>query len=129
MILNRKYGEKGFFLFTHIVLLEYLLSFIQVFGMISFPTIVLLQYVFDVRILDFTLPPNVMAFLFFLVFTLQYLPGVLMSSIAMAIEHGLAKAFRYLPAVFLYYVLYNPLLSIIKVNAIFRYMRGVVQGW
>ncbi|WP_010476930.1 glycosyltransferase [Thermococcus zilligii] len=129
MILNWKYGEKGFFLFAHIILLEYLLSFIHVFGMVSFPTMVLLQYVFDIRVLDFTLPPTVMAFLFFLVFILQYLPGVLMSSIAMAIEHGLAKAFSYLTPILLYYTLYNPLLSIIKVDATLRYMRGVVQGW
>jgi len=129
MILNRKYGEKGFFLFAHILLLEYLLPLLQIFGMISFPLIVLLQYTLDVKVLDFRLPPDAMVFLLLFVFTFQYLPGVFMSATAMAIERGPGKAFRYLPVFFLYYVLYNPLLSVIKVDATFRYMRGVVQKW
>ncbi|WP_456366965.1 glycosyltransferase [Thermococcus sp.] len=129
MMLNRKYGEKGFFLFAHILLLEYLLPLVQVFGMVSFPLIILFQYIFDVRILDFTLSPDAMAFLLLLVFALQYLPGVFMSATALAIEHGPKRALRYTPVLFLYYVLYNPLLSVIKVDATFRYMKGVAQGW
>jgi len=127
--MNRKYGEKGLFLFFHMILLEYILPVLQVFGMVAFPIILIAQNVLGLSILDITLPPILMAVVFLLVLPLQYLPGVLMSGVAMAIERGPGTAIRYLPVIFLYYPIYNPLLSLAKIDAMLRFLRGVVQAW
>jgi biofilm PGA synthesis N-glycosyltransferase PgaC len=129
LILNGKYREKGLFMFLHIILMEYVLAIIQVIGMILLPLIVLFRHFLGIAITDINLPPDVMAFLFLFVISLQYLPGVFMSTVVVAIERSLKQALRDLPAVFLYYVFYNPLLSLAKLDATLRFLRGVVQGW
>jgi len=129
MIMNRKYGEKGLFLFFHMILLEYILPVLQVFGMVAFPLILILQNLLGFQILDVSLPTKILLLVFILVFLLQYLPGVFMSSVAMVVERGSDHAVRYVPVIFLYYIIYNPLLSIAKVDAMLRFLRGVVQSW
>jgi biofilm PGA synthesis N-glycosyltransferase PgaC len=129
LVLNRKYGEKGLFMFLHIILMEYVLAIIQVIGMILLPLIVIFRHFLGIAITDINLPPEVMAFLFVVVMFLQYLPGVFMSTTLMAIERSPRDALRNLPAIFLYYVFYNPLLSLAKLDATLRFLRGVVQGW
>ena len=129
MIMNRKYGEKGLFLFFHMILLEYILPVLQVFGIVAFPLIMLVQNFLGLEILDITLPFPLMMAVFLLVLFLQYLPGVLMSGIAMAIERNPRTALGYLPVIFLYYPIYNPLLSLAKIDAMLRFLRGVVQSW
>ncbi|WP_456397024.1 hypothetical protein [Thermococcus sp.] len=128
-ILNKKYGEKGVFLFIHMIILEYILPVLQVFGMVAFPSIIILQNFVGLRILDINLPIKVILFVFFLVLSLQYLPGIVMSSVAVAIERGINRAITYIPAVFLYYLIYNPFLSLAKIDGMMRFFRGVVQSW
>jgi biofilm PGA synthesis N-glycosyltransferase PgaC len=129
LILNRKYGEKGFFMFLHQIVMEYVLPIVQVTGMVLLPLIVVLRYFLGLRITDISLPVDVMVFLFFLVFFLQYLPGVLISAITMGIERGPEQALENLPVIFLYYFLYNPFLSLAKLDATVKFLRGVVQRW
>lgn len=129
MIMNKKYGEKGVFLFIHMILLEYILPVLQVFGMVAFPSILILQNFFGLQILDINLPTNVILFVFLLVLSIQYLPGVFMSGVAVAIERGINKAVKYIPVIFLYYLIYNPFLSFAKIDGMLRFFRGVVQSW
>lgn len=129
LILNPKYGEKGIFMFLHLIVLEYVLAVIQIIGIILLPIIVLFRYFLGISITDINLPPDVMVFLFLFVFFVQYIPGVFISGTAMAIERDPKDALRNLPAIFLYYVFYNSLLSLAKLDATLRFLRGVVQGW
>lgn len=129
MIMNPKYGERGVFLFVHMILLEYITPVLFVFGIIVLPLILILQYAFGFQILDIILPIRPMLLTFLLVYLLGYLPGVLVSATAMAMERGLSTAVEYLPAVFFYYLIYNPFLSIAKVDAMMRFFRGVIQSW
>jgi len=129
MIMNRKYGERGLFLFLHMIILEYVLPTLHVFGLVAFPTILILQNLLGVQILDVTLPNHLIIFVFLLVLLLQYLPGIVIDFSAIAIEWEAKRALKYLPFIVLYYVLYNPLLSIAKVDSLARFLRGVVQSW
>jgi len=129
MIMNRSYGEKGLFLFIHMILLEYVLPTLQTFGLVMFPLILILQTFFGVQIIDVLLPPSVIVAVYLLVLTLQYLPGMAMSLTELLMERGPSYSLRLLPAVFLYYVLYNPFLALLKVDSLLRFLRGVVQSW
>ncbi|ALV63703.1 Glycosyltransferases involved in cell wall biogenesis [Thermococcus sp. 2319x1] len=129
LILNRKYGEKGLFMFLHLILLEYVLAVLQIIGMILLPLIVLSRHFLGIAITDINLPPDVMAFLFLVVISTQYLPAIFMSTVVVAIERSPRRALRNFPAIFLYYLLYNPLLSLAKLDATLRFLRGVDQEW
>ncbi len=129
MIMNPKYRDRGVFLFIHMILMEYVLSLVQIFGIVAFPAILVLQNLLGMRVLDVVLPTGVMLVLFFVVLLLQYLPGIIVTTLTMAIEMGSRKALRYLPVTVLYYLVYNPLLSVAKVDAVLRFLRGVVQEW
>jgi len=129
MILRKEYGDKGLFLFFHVILLEYILPVLQVFGIVTLPVILTLQELFGIRITDINLPLSVIVVVFILVLTLQYIPGVVMSSLAMLWERGFKMASRYLPFIFLYYVFYNPFLSFAKVDGMIRLMKGETQRW
>lgn len=129
MIMNPKYGERGLFLFVHMILLEYITPVLFVFGIIVLPLILILQYAFGFQILDIILPIKPMVLIFLTVYLLQYLAGVLISALAIAMERGSPTAVRYLPAIFIYYAIYNPLLSLAKVDAMMRFFRGVIQSW
>lgn len=95
------------------------------FGIIVLPLILILQYAFGFQILDIILPIKPMVLIFLTVYLLQYLAGVLISALAIAMERGGSPtAVRYLPAIFIYYAIYNPLLSLAKVDAMMRFFRG-----
>ncbi|ASJ07323.1 glycosyltransferase [Thermococcus pacificus] len=129
LILNPKYGEKGIFMFLHSIVLEYVLAVIQITGIILLPVIVLFRHYLGISITDINLPPDIMVFLFLFVFFIQYIPGVFMSGTLMVIERGSKEALRNIPTIFLYYLFYNPLLSLAKLDATLRFLRGVAQGW
>ncbi|MCA6213936.1 MAG: poly-beta,6-N-acetyl-D-glucosamine synthase [Thermococcaceae archaeon] len=129
MILNRKYGERGIFLFFHMIFLEYFLPVLHVFGIVMFPSILILQNLLGFQIFDINVPMKVLVTVFLLVLLLQYLPSIFVSTLTIVMEWGSKHVLRYIPVIFLYHFLYNVILSFAKVDAIQKFLRRVPQSW
>lgn len=129
MILNRRYGDRGVFLFLHMIILEYIIPLIFLIGVIILPILLAMQSVLGISLLAASLPPKLVALIFAIVYLLQYLPGILSTAIAVGVERGSSALERNLPAVVLYHLVYNPILAVAKVDAMARFFKGVIQKW
>ncbi|MMZ68795.1 hypothetical protein D1872_315280 [compost metagenome] len=98
-------------------------------GIILLPLLVALHHLLGISLLASSLPLKLVGLIFAVVYLLQYLPGMATTALAVGIERGSSILARYLPAVILYHLIYNPILAIAKVEAMARFFGGVIQKW